>query len=127
MLVPLPPLETHTYDRVENPADPTKNFADDWGKYPERRGAFFKWVQLALNKLAATCRALMADPLSADEMFACLNSMAPATARPGLERTIVFSLRERRTREHVDEHREIAHDDPGNSSSLDGSAVSVAE
>ncbi|GAA4444181.1 nucleotidyltransferase [Novipirellula rosea] len=30
---------------VENPVDPDENFADKWNEYPERREAFFGWLE----------------------------------------------------------------------------------
>lgn len=32
---------------VQNPTDPTENFADKWGKYPEREQAFYDWLDKA--------------------------------------------------------------------------------
>lgn len=34
-------------DWVQNPADPEENFADKWAEHPERRSAFFEWLQQA--------------------------------------------------------------------------------
>ncbi len=38
---------------VENPTDPQENFADRWVKHPERRTAFFEWLQQAKTDFAA--------------------------------------------------------------------------
>lgn len=32
---------------VENPTDPLENFADKWEKHPERKDAFFEWLEKA--------------------------------------------------------------------------------
>lgn len=32
---------------ISNPTDPEENFADRWAKYPERREAFFEWLEAA--------------------------------------------------------------------------------
>lgn len=48
-------------DWVENPADPAENFADKWEKHPERRDAFFEWLQQARNDFGAAYQAPTAD------------------------------------------------------------------
>ncbi|WP_296097206.1 nucleotidyltransferase [uncultured Agrobacterium sp.] len=32
---------------IPNPSDPLENFADKWAEYPERRAAFFEWLEAA--------------------------------------------------------------------------------
>lgn len=51
----------HGIDWVENPADPTENFADKWEKHPERRDAFYEWLEQARADFAAAQQALTAD------------------------------------------------------------------
>ncbi len=34
---------------IANPSDPLENFADKWNKHPERRAAFFEWLERARN------------------------------------------------------------------------------
>ncbi|RFC62726.1 nucleotidyltransferase [Fulvimarina endophytica] len=34
-------------DYIKNPTDPLENFADKWGKHPERRAAFHEWLRQA--------------------------------------------------------------------------------
>ena len=34
-------------DLIENPTDPLENFADKWPAHPERRAAFYKWLESA--------------------------------------------------------------------------------
>ena len=38
---------------IVNPTDPTENFADRWEKYPERRTAFFRWLEAARQEFGA--------------------------------------------------------------------------
>lgn len=45
-------MESHVLMRngvywIENPTDPAENFADRWQSHPERKDAFFKWLQFA--------------------------------------------------------------------------------
>lgn len=37
---------------IENPTDPAENFADRWKYHPERRDAFFEWLQFARDDFA---------------------------------------------------------------------------
>ena len=46
---------------VENPADPAENFADKWGDHPERRDAFYEWLNQARIDFTAAYRAVRAD------------------------------------------------------------------
>ena len=32
---------------IHNPSDPLENFADKWADHPERRAAFFEWLEAA--------------------------------------------------------------------------------
>ena len=48
-------------DWVQNPADPEENFADKWVEHPERRDAFYQWLDQARADFAAASRALTAD------------------------------------------------------------------
>ena len=36
---------------ISNPVNPQENFADKWKEYPERKDAFFKWVESAKKEL----------------------------------------------------------------------------
>ncbi|MBW7926626.1 MAG: nucleotidyltransferase [Fimbriimonadaceae bacterium] len=38
---------------VENPVEPGENFADKWNEYPERREAFYKWLERVKSDFAA--------------------------------------------------------------------------
>ncbi|MGX9353495.1 nucleotidyltransferase domain-containing protein (plasmid) [Shimia sp. W99] len=38
---------------IPNPTDPSENFADRWETYPERRTAFFKWLEAARQEFGA--------------------------------------------------------------------------
>ena len=38
---------------IPNPTDPSENFADRWETYPERRTAFFKWLEAARQDFGA--------------------------------------------------------------------------
>ncbi|MCF6446029.1 nucleotidyltransferase [Nereida sp. MMG025] len=38
---------------IPNPTDPSENFADRWEMYPERRTAFFKWLEAARQDFGA--------------------------------------------------------------------------
>lgn len=51
----------HGQDWVQNPADPEENFADKWSDHPERREAFFEWLDQARADFSAAARALTAD------------------------------------------------------------------
>ena len=41
---------------VANPVDPDENFADKWNEYPERREAFFRWVQKVRADFSSAAR-----------------------------------------------------------------------
>ncbi|MCY3985660.1 MAG: nucleotidyltransferase [Candidatus Dadabacteria bacterium] len=51
----------HGVDWVQNPTDPDENFADKWSEYPERRTAFFEWLNQARNDFNAAMRASTAE------------------------------------------------------------------
>lgn len=39
--------DAHGHAIIANPTDPTENFADKWPEYPQRRKAFFRWLEKA--------------------------------------------------------------------------------
>jgi hypothetical protein len=38
---------------IQNPSDPSENFADKWEEYPERKDAFFRWQEQACKDFRA--------------------------------------------------------------------------
>tara|TARA_R110000772_G_scaffold108722_4_gene211830 strand:+ start:40498 stop:41706 length:1209 start_codon:yes stop_codon:yes gene_type:complete len=38
---------------IQNPSDPSENFADKWGEHPERKDAFFRWQEHACRDFRA--------------------------------------------------------------------------
>lgn len=38
---------------IQNPSDPSENFADKWEEYPERKDAFFRWRKQAYEDFSA--------------------------------------------------------------------------
>ncbi len=42
---------------IPNPTDPAENFADRWEKYPERRQAFYEWLNQARRDFSAAAQA----------------------------------------------------------------------
>lgn len=80
---------------IPNPADPLENFADKWGKHPERAQAFFEWLAAARRDFGQAAvlleRKRIADQL-AGSVGDRLASRAEARTssggpRPGLLRT----------------------------------------
>ena len=41
---------------IANPTDPSENFADKWPEHPQRRTAFFKWLETARKDFAKLAR-----------------------------------------------------------------------
>jgi hypothetical protein len=41
---------------IANPTDPSENFADKWPEHPQRRTAFFKWLETARKDFANLAR-----------------------------------------------------------------------
>lgn len=64
---------------IANPTDPSENFADRWETHPERRMAFFKWLEAARQEFGAV------------QMFSdagiVLNELAPSLGDPLTEAT----------------------------------------
>ena len=50
---------------IANPTDPAENFADRWQKHPERKAAFYEWLEQARADFAAAARALSRDTATA--------------------------------------------------------------
>ena len=48
-------------DWIANPTDPVENFADRWQKYPERKAAFYEWLEQARADFTAAAQALSRD------------------------------------------------------------------
>lgn len=63
---------------VSNPSDPLENFADKWAEHPERRAAFFEWLEAARRDF------FNAAPLSSRQ--AITDSVAPRIGRGLAER-----------------------------------------
>lgn len=53
---------------IPNPSDPLENFAEKWADYPERRSAFFEWLEAARRDFVyaaqVTSRQVIADSLA---------------------------------------------------------------
>ncbi|NUA25985.1 nucleotidyltransferase [Cupriavidus basilensis] len=65
---------------VENPTDPRENFADKWEENPEKKNAFFDWLEMARADFAAAAR--LTDP---DEF---INALAPRMGRSLMEAAV---------------------------------------
>lgn len=48
-------------DWIENPTDPAENFADRWQLHPERKDAFYEWLEQAREDFANAARSLSRD------------------------------------------------------------------
>jgi len=48
--------DTMGNDVIENPTDPLENFADKWPKHPERRKAFYEWLETARQDFMEAAR-----------------------------------------------------------------------
>lgn len=52
----LPIKEVNGVTWIENPTDPTENFADRWEEFPERRDAFYIWLEAARSSFGAVAQ-----------------------------------------------------------------------
>ena len=85
---------------VENPVDSGENFADKWNEYPERREAFWAWVQRVktdfgqaqakrtLNEAVAALSPVLGKrtiELAARDVGVTTGAMLPAVVRPTIQ------------------------------------------
>ncbi|WP_416355808.1 SMODS domain-containing nucleotidyltransferase [Aureimonas phyllosphaerae] len=82
---------------IPNPADPLENFADKWGKHPERARAFFEWLGAARRDFGQAA-VLLERKTIADQLAGSIGHGAAHRAearrsldapRPGLLRTAI--------------------------------------
>jgi hypothetical protein len=69
---------------IENPADPRENFADKWKETPEKKDAFYDWLQTARDDFALAARA------TSEEEF--IEALAPRMGRSIVESAVESRL-----------------------------------
>lgn len=65
---------------VENPAHRQENFADKWNTYPDRRDAFFAWLNALRESLSSSVEAVTLSA-AAEELTSVLGSASVEAAR----------------------------------------------
>lgn len=65
---------------IENPADPRENFADKWEENPDKKKAFYDWLEMAREDFALAARAAEADEF--------IDALAPRMGRSLVEAAV---------------------------------------
>lgn len=74
-------------DVIRNPADPLENFADRWRRHPERRTAFYGWLERARRDFGAVARLV-----SRSDMVATIEPSLGSVAKRAATRASTGSL-----------------------------------